>query len=97
MGKSNEAQRCYVRAENSKDREGIAIHQMGKLYHAMGPEYEQKAVNAFELNLKRKEEENANDKELGECLLYLSRYYKKCGEIERAIELARRLSDLQGI
>jgi anaphase-promoting complex subunit 8 len=47
MGKSNEAQRCYVRAENSKDREGIAIHQMGKLYHAMGPEYEQKAVHAF--------------------------------------------------
>jgi len=28
---------------------------MGKLYHTMGPEYEQKAVNAFELNLKRKE------------------------------------------
>ena len=39
MGKMNEAQRCYARAENSKDREGIAIHQMGKLYHAMGPEY----------------------------------------------------------
>ena len=38
-----------------------------------------------------------HDKELGECLLYLSRYYKKMGDIERAIELARRLSDLQGV
>jgi hypothetical protein len=34
---------------------------------------------------------------MGECLLFLSRYYKKIGEIEKAIELARRLSDLQGI
>ena len=47
MGKNNEARRCYERAENSKDREGIAIHQMGKLYNAMGPAYEQKAVHAF--------------------------------------------------
>ena len=30
-------------------------------------------------------------------MLYLSRYYKKMGEIEKAIELARRLSDLQGV
>jgi len=52
---------------------------MGKLYNAMGPAYEQKAVHAFELNLKRKEEEMLNDKELGECLFYLSRYYKKIG------------------
>jgi hypothetical protein len=35
---------------------------MGKLYHAMGPEYELKAVHAFELNLRRKEEEQVNDK-----------------------------------
>jgi len=56
MGKANEAQRCYTRAENSKDREGIAIHQMGRLYNLMGPAYELKAVHAFELNLRRKEE-----------------------------------------
>ncbi len=70
---------------------------MGKLYNAMGVGYEQKAINSFELNLRRKEEENLNDKELGECLLYLSRHYKKVGEIEKAIDLARRLSDLQGV
>ncbi len=54
-------------------------------------------MHAFELNLRKKEEDMLNDKELGECLLYLSRYYKKIGEIEKAIELARRLSDLQGV
>ena len=63
----------------------------------MGCEYEQKAVSAFEANLRRKEEEQVNDKELTECLLLLSRYYKKVGYIDKAIELARRLSDLQGI
>ena len=63
----------------------------------MGAEYDKKAVDAFELNLKRKEEEQVNDKELTECLLFLSRYYKKIGNVERAIELARRLSDLQGV
>lgn len=54
-------------------------------------------MNAFEINLKRKEEEQINDKETGECLLYLSRYYKKIGQIDKAIELSRRLLDLQGI
>jgi hypothetical protein len=29
---------------------------MGKLYNMMGPEYEMKAVHAFESNLKRKDE-----------------------------------------
>lgn len=47
IGKGTEAQKCYERAECSKDREGIAIHQMAKLYHTMGPEFELKAVDAF--------------------------------------------------
>lgn len=63
----------------------------------MGVDYELKAVHAFESNLRRKEEEQVNDKEMGECLLYLARYYKKMGKIEKAVELARRLSDLQGV
>ena len=37
MGKGTEAEKCYKRAECSKDREGIAIHQMAKLYNTMGP------------------------------------------------------------
>ena len=47
ISKPSEAQKCYQRAESSRDREGIAMHQMGKLYHTMGPEFEMKAVDAF--------------------------------------------------
>mgnify|MGYP000906112779 FL=1 len=36
------------------------------------------------------------DKELGECLLYLSKHYKKEGNFERARVYARRLYDFQG-
>ena len=38
------------------------MHQMGKLYNTMGPEFEMKAVDAFEKNLRRKEEQQINDK-----------------------------------
>ena len=54
LQKPNEAQKCYERAESGKDKEGIALHQLGKLYDLMG--FESKAVNCFEENLKRKDE-----------------------------------------
>ena len=70
---------------------------MGKLYDIVGPECELKAVEAFEQDLRRTVAGQIVDKEVGECLLFLATYYKKVGDRERAIELARRLSDLQGI
>jgi len=39
--------------------------------------FEEKAVRCFEENLRRKDEEMIIDKELGECLLFLAKYYKK--------------------
>jgi len=42
LGKKNEATRCYERAENGKDKEGIALFQMGKLYDAMG--FQERAI-----------------------------------------------------
>lgn len=62
----------------------------------MGPEFEDKAVETFELNLKRKDEEHTVDKELGECLLFLSKHYKKEGNTDKAQVYARRLFDFQG-
>lgn len=50
----------------------------------MGPEFEDKAVETFELNLKRKDEEHTVDKELGE------------GNTDKAQVYARRLFDFQG-
>lgn len=37
--------------------------------------FENKAVSCFEENLRRKDEEQIVDKELGECLLYLAKYH----------------------
>jgi anaphase-promoting complex subunit 8 len=70
---------------------------MAKLYHTMGPEFEQKTVDAFEKSLRKKEQQQVNDREMAECLAYLSRYYKKIGNVEKSIEYSRRLVDLQGI
>jgi anaphase-promoting complex subunit 8 len=63
----------------------------------MGPEFEQKAVDAFEKSLKKKEMQQINDKETAECLEYLSRFEKKIRNIEKSREYSRRLADLQGI
>lgn len=54
-------------------------------------------MDAFEKNLRRKEQQQINDKETGECLAYLSRHYKKQGNMEKAMEYSRRLVDLQGV
>ena len=46
--------------------------------------------------MKRKDEEQIIDKELGETLLYLAKYYKKAKNFEKAIHYARRLYDFSG-
>lgn len=94
MEKKNEAAKCYERAENSKDKECIALHRLAQLYDSMG--LETKAVQSFEENLRRKDEEAITDNELGECLLYLAKHYKNKGNIEKALMYARRLYDFNG-
>lgn len=114
LNKKNEATRCYERAENGKDKEGmnrqfvcvlfddesfcfsegIALFQMGKLYDLMG--FEERAIQCFEENLKRKDDEMVIDKELGECLMILANHYKKKANIDRALYFARRLQDMNG-
>lgn len=97
MDKKTEAARCYERAEHGKDKEGIALHQLGKLYEIIG--FEQKAVSCFEENLRRKDDEQIVDKEQGECLLFLAKYYKKnptYENLEKALTYSRRLYDFNG-
>lgn len=67
---------------------------MAKLYSIIG--LENKAVSCFEESLRRKDEEQIIDKELGETLLYLAKYYKKSKNFEKAIHYARRLYDFSG-
>ena len=72
MGKKAEAKRCSERAERFKDKEGIALHKLAKLYVSIGDS--EKAAICFKLNLKRKEMEESS--ETSEALLYLAKYFK---------------------
>ena len=69
MGKTAEAMRCNERAERVKDKEGIALHKLAKLYVQIGDA--EKAAICFQLNLKRKEAETSV--EASEALLFLAR------------------------
>jgi anaphase-promoting complex subunit 8 len=52
MDKNIEAKKCSERAERFKDKEGIALHKLAKLYITM--DELERAATCFELNLKRK-------------------------------------------
>ena len=92
MGKKSEARRCSERAERFKDKEGIALHKLAKLYVSIGdPE---KAAICFKLNLKRNEMEESS--ETSEALIYLARYFKELGKYDEAMQYARHLHDYFG-
>jgi anaphase-promoting complex subunit 8 len=92
MGKKAEAKRCSERAERFKDKEGIALHKLAKLYVSIGdPE---RAAACFKLNLKRKEMEESS--ETSEALLYLAKHCKSQGKYEEAMQYARHLHDYFG-
>lgn len=92
MGKKAEARRCSERAERFKDKEGIALHKLAKLYVSIGDT--EKAAICFELNLKRKEMEASS--ETSEALLYLARFFKAQGKYDEAMQHARHLHECYG-
>ena len=92
LNKDVEASKCFERAEGFKDKEGVALHRLAKLYHLIG--LEQKAVACFKEDIKRKDAERIEDKELREGLLFLAKYYSKISGGEAlAMEYAQRLFD----
>jgi len=72
LNRPNEAKKCCERAERVKDKEGIALHKLAKLYVKIG-ELEN-AAQCFRLNLKRKETVDSN--ETSEALLFLAKFSK---------------------
>jgi anaphase-promoting complex subunit 8 len=92
LGKVEEAKRCSERAERFKDKEGIALHKLAKLYVSIGDS--DKAAICFKLNLKRKEMEESS--ETVEALLYLAKFFKSQGKLEEALQYARHLHDFFG-
>ena len=92
LGKNQEAIRCSERAERFKDKEGIALHKLAKLYVSIGDQ--EKAAICFELNLKRKGNEESS--ETSEALLYLAKYYKLQGKYNEAMQHAKYLHEYFG-
>lgn len=83
MDRKDEAAKCHEKGERSKDKEGIALHKLAKLYIQIG-EYE-KAANCFSVNLRRKDMEEIESAETTDALLYLAKYHKLVGRYEEAI------------
>lgn len=95
MDKKQESVKCFERAEHCKDKEGIALHMLAKLYAQIG--YQNKALLCFQLHLSRKDADSVVDKETAECLLYLASHYKDQPNMEdKALLYARRLLDFNG-
>lgn len=85
MGKKAEALRCNERAERFKDKEGIALHKLAKLYVSIGDT--DKAATCFKLNLQRKEGQETSEK--SEAYKFLAAYAKSKGNFEEAAHYAR--------
>ena len=92
MGKKAEAKRCSERAERFKDKEGIALHKLAKLYASIGDQ--EQAASCFGLNLERKG--MAESTETSEALLFLAKHFKSKGKYEEAMQYARHLHDYFG-
>ena len=92
MGKNAEAMKCNERAERFKDKEGIALHKLAKLYVDVGDL--DKAAICFQINLKRKEMETTT--ETSEAMHFLAQYYKQQGKYPEALQYAKKLHERCG-
>ena len=92
MGKTAEAMKCNERAEKFRDKEGIALHKLAKLYVDVGDH--DKAAICFQINLKRKEMETSQ--ETSEAMHFLAIYYKQQGKYPEALQFAKRLHERCG-
>jgi|Transcript_2976 anaphase-promoting complex subunit 8 len=94
MGKHLESARCYEKAEKLRDREGVVMHRLARLYAKLN--FTERAAKCFTESLNRKEVENDNGEETVEAIMYLKQYYLSKGMMEEAGQYARRLYDFGG-
>lgn len=85
MGKAVEAKKCSERAERFKDKEGIALHKLAKLYVSMGDA--DKAAMCYKLNLKRKGTDDTA--QASEALMFLAKHTKEKGRLDEAMQYAK--------
>eukprot|EP01112_Ceratiomyxa_fruticulosa_P015789 TRINITY_DN4698_c0_g1_i2.p1 TRINITY_DN4698_c0_g1~~TRINITY_DN4698_c0_g1_i2.p1 ORF type:complete len:580 (+),score=95.14 TRINITY_DN4698_c0_g1_i2:51-1742(+) len=89
-----DAIKCYERAENNKDAEGVGLIKLAKLYQEQGDFA--KSFHYYKKNLKLKDEEQTESQETIDCLLFLATYCKNMGRYQEAEHYAERLLDFKG-
>ncbi|RCV07612.1 hypothetical protein SETIT_1G258700v2 [Setaria italica] len=89
-----EAIKCYERAANSNDTEGIALHQLAKLHNLLG--HSEEAAFYYKKDLERMEVEERQGQNFVEALLFLAKHYKSIGSFEEAEHYCTRLLDYTG-
>lgn len=89
-----EAIKCYRRAANCNDREGIALHQLAKLHTELG--HLEQAAFYYKMDLERMEAEERDGPNLIEALLFLAKHSKAEKRFEEAEMYCTRLLDYTG-
>ncbi|CAG9463951.1 unnamed protein product [Pedinophyceae sp. YPF-701] len=86
--------RCYRRAVDLDDPDGVALQKLAKLHDRLGDS--QQAAYFYEANLRRLDGEEVTTEHTSEALLFLARHNLNEGDCERAQEYASRLLDTGG-
>lgn len=89
-----EAIKCYLRAANADDREGIALHQLAKLHSILG--HSEQATFYYKKELERMEAEDRQGPNMIEALLFLAKHCKTENRFEEAEMYCTRLLDHTG-
>jgi anaphase-promoting complex subunit 8 len=86
--------RCYKRSADCNDAEGIALHELARLYGELG-QADQAAVY-YTKDLDRMDAEERQGPNYVEALFFLAKYCKSVGRYEEAEHYATRLLDSTG-
>lgn len=89
-----EAIKCYKRAVNCTDTEGIALNQLAKLHQKLGRNEE--AAFYFEKDLERMDAEGLEGPNMFEALVFLATHFKNHKKFEEAEVYCTRLLDYSG-
>ncbi|XP_072983539.1 anaphase-promoting complex subunit 8 [Typha latifolia] len=89
-----EAIKCYTRAANCNDMEGIALHQLAKLHSILG--HSEQAAFYYKKDLERMEAEERQGSNMIEALLFLAKHCKAMERFDEAEVYCTRLLDYTG-
>lgn len=89
-----DAIKCYTKAVNCNEREGIALHQLAKLHSTLG--YSEKAAYFYKKDLEIMDAEERQGTNMIEALLFLTKYLKAEKRFEEAEVYCTRLLDYSG-